>query len=90
MTQQVLDVKNYWKEEDRLYLSEDEEVCPDCKGHGIVCAFNIDKVLFNKELRSIIDNDIDLKDKTIGIVYCNRCCGEGKIDWIRKIRGTQF
>ena len=88
MTAQQIDVKNYWKEEECLYLLENEELCPDCKGHGIVAAFNVNELVFNPEELSVIKSDA--KNGTIAIVYCNRCGGEGKVDWIRRIRGIEF
>jgi len=85
-----IDVKNYWKDEDRLFLLDHEEVCPDCKGHGIIGALSAEEVfLFDTKQFEIVENGNTSPD-AMALIFCNLCGGEGKVDWIRRIRGTEF
>jgi hypothetical protein len=89
MSTQV-DIKNYWKEEDCLFLLDHEEVCPHCKGHGITAAFDAEKLMLKAgELEIIAIGEKPSLD-AVALVFCNVCEGEGKLDWIRRIRGTEF
>lgn len=86
-----VDVVNYWKQEECVYLLNHEEVCPKCKGHGILGAFNAE-ALFVTEQDEIeaIANKRDATLEAIALVFCNSCDGEGKVDWIRRIRGSEL
>jgi len=76
-------IMNYEDEKENIHLQKNEIICPDCKGHGFLLNSTPIPVNFNLENSYI---------KTTPIPYryaCNKCKGEGKLDWLENLVGKE-
>lgn len=99
----VFRIRNYWHGRNELYIDEHEVMCPDCKGLGIKAMLllyedpkrniTLDRKTLLRKMKKCKDKvtrlDVDHID-LLTLVFCNKCLGEGKIDWIKRIRGPKY